>query len=164
MKQGPLIVNDPHFPVSRLSLQGLETRQRPRRHLRSSSMAKKRTNGQCHSDQRKHRRKVARAEAESVICQTILEVAKVNGIVSADDVHRVLEIPPDCMKFVAHAFRALQKRGLIRIVRIINTPRDGQHGNRIAIWEIVVCQAPNSQTEWQSFRTPSGTDSAAVNR
>ena len=117
---------------------------------------------QSHS-KRKARRKVTVTDAESVIAQTILDIAKVNGTVSADDVHRVLEIPPECMKFVAHVFRALQMRGLIRIVRIVNTPRDGQHGNRIAIWELVPGPFAESVVRRSGPRKPKGSSGAAVN-
>ena len=91
--------------------------------------------GQSGDDDR--RRKVTEQNAESIIPQTILKILKTQKQVSADDVHDRLAIPPHCMKFVAHAFRGLQAQGLIRIVKIVNTPRDGQHGNRIAIWELV---------------------------
>jgi hypothetical protein len=84
-----------------------------------------------------------------MIAQLLLKLLKTQQYVCADDVHIWLEVPPDCMKFVAHAFRGLQLRGVIRIVKIVNTPRDGQHGNRIAIWELV---------------PQLGTDSAAVNK
>ncbi len=95
------------------------------------------------------RTRVTVHDAESMIAQLILKLLKTQQFVCADDVHIWLEVPPDCMKFVAHAFRGLQLRGVIRIVKIVNTPRDGQHGNRIAIWELV---------------PQLGTDSAAVNK
>lgn len=83
------------------------------------------------------RQKVTVNDAESVMVQAILKMFKTQQYVCADDLHQQVEIPPDCMKFVAHVFRGLQFRGVIRIVKIVNTPRDGQHGNRIAIWELV---------------------------
>ena len=101
------------------------------------------------------RQKVTVNDAESVMTQTILKLFKTQQHVCADDVHRWLEVPPDCMKFVAHAFRGLQLRGVIRIVKIVNTPRDGQHGNRIAIWELVPQLGTDSAAVKQS-RKPSG--------
>lgn len=117
---------------------------------------------QSHS-KRKARRKVSVVDAESVIAQTILSVVTVQGIVSADDVHDVLEIPPECMKFVARVFRALQMRGLIRIVRIVNTPRHGQHGNRIAIWELVPGPFAESVIRRSGPRKPKGSSGVAIN-
>ena len=78
--------------------------------------------------------------------QMILKLLKTQQYVCADELHRWVEIPPACMRFVAPVFRGLQKRGVIRIIRIVNTPRDGQHGNRIAIWELV----PKSQLKESS--------------
>jgi len=86
------------------------------------------------------RQKVPVKDAESVIPETILKLLKTQKQVCADDVHLRLDVPPECMKFMAPAFRGLQSRGRIHIVAIKNTPRDGQHGNRVAIWELV----PNS--------------------
>ena len=83
------------------------------------------------------RRKVTVSDAESVIPQTILKLFTTQRQVCADDVHLRLDVPPECMKFMAPAFRGLQSRGRIHIVAIKNTPRDAQHGNRIAIWELV---------------------------
>lgn len=92
------------------------------------------------------RQKVTVNDAESVMTQTVLRLFKTQQYVCADDLHQWLEIPPDCMKFVAHVFRGLQMRGIIRIVKIVNTPRDGQHGNRIALWELVPQLARDSAT------------------
>jgi hypothetical protein len=100
-------------------------------------MTAKRSEEQRQSAGTKNRQKVSVHDAESVMTQTILKLFKTQQYVCADDVHRWVEVPPDCMKFVAHVFRGLQFRGVIRIVKIVNTPRDGQHGNRIAIWELV---------------------------
>jgi hypothetical protein len=113
----------------------------------------KRSQGQ--SEVGKPRQKVSVSDAESVMTQTILKLFKTQQYVCADDVHRWLEVPPDCMKFVAHVFRGLQFRGVIRIVKIVNTPRDGQHGNRIAIWELVPQLGTDSAAVKQS-RKPSG--------
>ena len=101
------------------------------------------------------RTKVTVNDAESVIAQLILRLLKTQQLVCADDVHIWLEVPPDCMKFVAHVFRGLQFRGVIRIVKIVNTPRDGQHGNRIAIWEMVP-QLGTDSTAVKQSRNPSG--------
>ena len=100
-------------------------------------MTKQRSKRQGQSAVAKARQKVTVNDAESIITQTILRLLKTQSQVSADDLHFRLEIPPDCMKFVAHVFRGLQSRGVTRIVKIVNTPRDGQHGNRIAIWELI---------------------------
>ena len=101
------------------------------------------------------RTKVTVHDAESVMTQTILKLFKTQQYVCADDLHRRVEVPPDCMKFVAHAFRGLQLRGVIRIVKIVNTPRDGQHGNRIAIWELLPQLGTDSAAVKQS-RKPLG--------
>ncbi|MEZ6031528.1 MAG: hypothetical protein R3C17_00365 [Planctomycetaceae bacterium] len=112
-------------------------------------MTRKRSKRQAQSGAGKPRQKVNRNDAEGVMTQLILKLFKTQQFVCADDLHQWLDVPADCMKFVAHVFRGLQFRGVIRIVKIVNTPRDGQHGNRIAIWELV----PNA-----------GTDSVTVNR
>lgn len=112
-------------------------------------MTARRSKKQRQSAGIQNRQKVSASDAESVMTQTILKLFKTQQYVCADDLHRWLEVPPDSMKFVAHVFRGLQFRGVIRIVKIVNTPRDGQHGNRIAIWELV---------------PQLGTDSAAVNK
>lgn len=112
------------------------------------------------------RQKVTVNDAESVMTQLILKLFKTQQYVCADDLHRQLEIPPGCMKFVAHVFRGLQFRGVIRIVKIVNTPRDGQHGNRIAIWELV----PNVETDSVAVKRPRkphsdrGSNAATVSR
>ena len=83
-------------------------------------MTKKRSKRQGESGDGKPRQKVTVNDAESVIPQTILKVLKTQTEVSADDVHDRVEIPPQCMKFIAHAFRGLQAQGLIRIVKILS--------------------------------------------
>ena len=100
-------------------------------------MTKRRSKRQRQSVVAKARQKVTVNDAESIITQLVLKLVKTQKYVCADDVHLQLEIPQDCMKFVAHVFRGLQSRGVTRIVKIVNTPRDGQHGNRIAIWELI---------------------------
>lgn len=100
-------------------------------------MTRKKLKRQQQSEDGRRRQKVTVNGAESVMVQAILKMFKTQQYVCADDLHRQLEIPPDCMKFVAHVFRGLQFRGVTRIVKIVNTPQDGQHGNRIAIWELV---------------------------
>lgn len=100
-------------------------------------MVKQRSKRERQSAVAKARQKVSVNDAESVMTQTVLRMFKTQQYVCADDLHSQVEIPPDCSKFVAHVFRGLQSRGVIRIVKIVNTPRDGQHGNRIAIWELV---------------------------
>jgi len=100
-------------------------------------VVKQRSKRQGHSARTKVRQKVTVNDAESVMTQTVLRLFKTQRFVCADDLHDLLEIPPDCTKFVAHVFRGLQARGVMHIVKIVNTPRDGQHGNRIAIWELI---------------------------
>ena len=112
-------------------------------------MVKNRSKRKGQSEVGNRRQKISVNDAESVMVQMILKLFKTQQYVCADDLHDWLEVPPDCMKFVAHVFRGLQFRKVIRIVDIVNTPRDGQHGNRIAIWEL----APNK-----------GIDSVAVER
>ena len=106
-------------------------------------MTAKRSKRQGQSANGIPRQKVTVNDAESVMTQLILKLFKTQQYVCADDLHDWLEVPPECMKFVAHVFRGLQFRKVIRIVRIVNTPRNGQHGNRIAIWELV----PNVETD-----------------
>jgi len=100
-------------------------------------MTRRRSKRQGQSDKGKPRQRVSTSDAERIMAQTILNLLKIQRQVCADDLHLHLDIPPDCMKFVAHVFRGLQKRGLIHIVAIKNTPREDQRGNRIAIWEPV---------------------------
>ncbi len=80
------------------------------------------------------KKKVTRKDAKYVIQQEILRLITLLGRVSADDIHRVLEIPKDCMHIVPSAFRGLQQEGLIQKLKIVNSKRPDQHANRIAIW------------------------------
>ena len=129
-------------------------------------MTRKKLKRQQQSEDGRRRQKVTVNGAESVMVQAILKMFKTQQYVCADDLHRQVEIPPDCMKFVAHVFQGLQFRGVIRIVKIVNTPRDGQHGNRIAIWELV----PQLGMESASVKSPrkprgdGGTSTATVSR
>ena len=129
-------------------------------------MTRKRSKRQQQSGDGKPRQKVTVNDAESVMVQAILKMFKTQQFVCADDLHRQVEIPSDCMKFVAHVFRGLQFRGVIRIVKIVNTPRDGQHGNRIAIWELV----PNGVADSMAVKRPRkpngdrGSNAATVSR
>lgn len=118
-------------------------------------MTRKRSERQRQSEDGQRRHRVTVNDAESVMVQAILKLFKTQQYVCADDLHRQVEIPPDCMKFVAHVFRGLQFRGVIRIVKIVNTPRDGQHGNRIAIWELVP-QLGSDSADVKQPRKPHG--------
>ena len=120
---------------------------------------------QRRSEDDSRRQKVTVNDAESVMVQVILKLFKTQQYVCADDLHRQVEIPPDCMKFVAHVFQGLQFRGVIRIVKIVNTPRDGQHGNRIAIWELVSQLGSDSAVKRpRKPRGDSGSNTATVTR
>lgn len=112
-------------------------------------MTRKRSERQGQTEDGQRRQKVTVNDAESVMIQTVLKLFKTQTLVCADDLHLRLKIPPECMKFVAHVFRGLQFRGVIRIVKIVNTPRDGQHGNRIAIWELVPNAATDAVAIWR---------------
>ena len=128
-------------------------------------MTRKRSKRQQQSGDGKPRQKVTVNDAESVMVQAILKMFKTQQFVCADDLHRQVEIPSDCMKFVAHVFRGLQFRGVIRIVKIVNTPRDGQHGNRIAIWELVPQLGSDSAVNRpRKPRGDSGSNAATVTR
>lgn len=129
-------------------------------------MARNRRKRQGQSEDGKRRQRVNMNDAESVMTQLILKLLKTQQFVCADDLHQWLDVPPECMKFVAHVFRGLQFRGVIRIVKIVNTPRDGQHGNRIAIWEL----NPIAGTDSVAFKRPRkphgdrGSNAATVSR
>ena len=129
-------------------------------------MTAKRSKRQGQSANGIPRQKVTVNDAESVMTQLILKLFKTQQYVCADDLHDWLEVPPECMKFVAHVFRGLQFRKVIRIVDIVNTHRDGQHGNRIAIWELI----PNAETDSVAVKQPRkpngdrGSNAATVSR
>jgi hypothetical protein len=81
------------------------------------------------------RKKVPRHEVYGAVCREIKRLLEIQDTVTADDVHRSLEIPPEGMCQVAHAFRGLQSAGEIVLVEITRTDRPGQNGNRIGIWQ-----------------------------
>ena len=82
------------------------------------------------------RRKVLEHETYRTVCREILRILTFQDTVTADDVHRYLEIPPEGMCQIAHAFRGLQAAGVIILVEIVRTDRPGQHGNRIGVWKL----------------------------
>lgn len=81
------------------------------------------------------RRKVPTHEVYGEVCREIRRILTCQDTVTADDVHRNLEIPPDGMPQIAHAFRGLQMAGEIVLVTIIRSTRYGQNGNRIGVWQ-----------------------------
>jgi hypothetical protein len=71
-----------------------------------------------------------------IIQREILRQLKRKKTVTADDIHKTLEVPRELGRCMAHAFRGLQLQGLIRNIAITNSSRENQNGNRIAIWEL----------------------------
>jgi len=71
-----------------------------------------------------------------IIQREILRQLKRRKNVTADDIHKTLDIPPELRRCMAYAFRGLQRQGLIRHIAITNSSRENQNGNRIAIWEL----------------------------
>ncbi len=83
------------------------------------------------------RRKLKPSNPIGTIQTEILTVLKGQKYMSADDIHRRLHIPKECMKFVAPAFRGLQANGVIQMVTIRKTSRADQGKNRIGLWKLV---------------------------
>ncbi len=98
-------------------------------------MAKKRSKGNSSSGGKPRRQKVPKHEVYGTVCREILRILETQDTVTADDVHRWLDIPQEGMSQIAHAFRALQAAGEIVLVEIIRTNRAGQNGNRIGVWK-----------------------------
>lgn len=80
------------------------------------------------------RRKVTAQETYGAVMHEILSVLKSRPLVSADDIHERLDIPKEGMRYVGSAFRTLQEHGVIRMQKIVSTPRPDQKKNRIGIW------------------------------
>ncbi len=81
------------------------------------------------------RRKVLKHDVLGAVCREIIRILEYQPTVTADDIHRHLEISIDGMRQVAHAFRHLQMAGEIVLIEIVRTYRPGQHGNRIGVWK-----------------------------
>jgi hypothetical protein len=80
------------------------------------------------------RRKVTAEATYGAVMHEILAVLKEREIVSADDIHRRLDIPKEGMKYLGPAFRTLQDHEVIEMQQIISTPRPDQKKNRIGVW------------------------------
>ncbi len=98
-------------------------------------MSKRNRKGQWSSDENPKRRKVLKHEVFGAVSREIIRILGFQAVVTADDIHHHLEIPPEGMKQIAHAFRGMQSAGEIVLVDIIRTGRSGQNGNRIGVWK-----------------------------
>ncbi|APZ94626.1 hypothetical protein Fuma_04259 [Fuerstiella marisgermanici] len=98
-------------------------------------MPKKPRKGHSSSGGIPRRRKALKHEVFQTVWREILRILTFQNTVTADDVHRYLEIPPEGMCQIAHAFRGLQAAGEIILVEIVRTDRPGQNGNRIGVWK-----------------------------
>ncbi len=98
-------------------------------------MSKKRRKRNSSSGGKPRRQKVLKHEVYGAVCREIRRILDFQDTVTADDVHRRLDIPAEGMSQIAHAFRGLQSAGEIVLVEIIRTDRSGQNGNRIGVWK-----------------------------
>ena len=109
-------------------------------------MAKKRRKGQSNpegDDGAGPRRKVTAEATYGAVMHEILTLLKEREFVSADDIHRRLDIPKEGMRYLGSAFRTLQDHGVIRLQKIVSTPRPDQKKNRIGgmVAKLIVSQS-----------------------